>query len=90
MVVEQGDIAVRQTADVVLKRKGEARTLLESWRERSGVGMWTVANYVNSLTGMLTRPKLIDPDQIACAMPLPYRVTQVTSIIGNPGRRLSP
>jgi hypothetical protein len=23
---------------------------------------------VNSLTGMLTRPKLIDPDQIACAM----------------------
>src|SRR6202007_17711 len=37
---------------VVLKRKGEARTLLENWRERSGVRMWAVANYVNSLPGM--------------------------------------
>jgi predicted Zn-dependent protease len=49
---------------VVLKRKGEARTLLASWRERSGVGMWAVANYVNSLTGM--RAKQLGEVRSAC------------------------
>jgi len=49
---------------VVLKRKGEARTLLRTWRERSGVGMWAVANYVNSLTGM--RSKQLEEMRSAC------------------------
>jgi hypothetical protein len=49
---------------VVLKRKGEARALLESWRERSGVGMWAVANYVNSVRGM--RAKQLGEVRSAC------------------------
>ena len=41
---------------VVLNRKGDARKLLEDWRERTGVGMWVVANYVHSSTGHGTEP----------------------------------
>jgi len=49
---------------VVLKRKGEARTLLARWRERSGVAMWAVANYVNCLTGL--RAKQLGEVHSAC------------------------
>ena len=49
---------------VVLKRKGEARTLLQGWRERSGVGMWAVANYVNSLARM--RSNQLEEMRSAC------------------------
>src|SRR4029077_13488652 len=51
----EGDVdAWAETARALrgLKREGGARTLLEKWRERSGVGMWAVANYVNTLMGM--------------------------------------
>ena len=37
---------------VVLKKKAEARKLLAGWRERTGVEMWVVANYVNCLSGL--------------------------------------
>ena len=33
-----------------LKQKQETRRLLSSWRQRRGVGMWVVANYVGSLS----------------------------------------
>jgi hypothetical protein len=33
-----------------LKCKNETRILLSSWRQRQGVGMWVVANYVGSLS----------------------------------------
>jgi cellulose synthase operon protein C len=49
---------------IVLKRTRQARTLLETWRQRSGVGMWAVANYVNSLTGM--RAKQLEEVRSAC------------------------
>ena len=63
----KGDVdawAETARALIVLKRKREARTLLGSWRERSGVGMWAVANYVNSLTGM--RAKQLGEVRSAC------------------------
>jgi cellulose synthase operon protein C len=65
-VVESDVDAWAETARalVVLKRKREARTLLQSWRERSGVGMWAVANYVNILTGM--RSKQLEEIRSAC------------------------
>jgi hypothetical protein len=49
---------------IVLKRKREARALLKTWRQRSGVGMWAVANYVNSLTG--ARAKQLQEVRSAC------------------------
>ena len=63
----EGDVdawAETARALVVLKRKREARALLQSWRERSGVGMWAVANYVNSLTG--ARAKQLEEVSSAC------------------------
>jgi len=35
---------------VSLGRKAEARELLSSWRTRRGVGMWTITNYIQSLS----------------------------------------
>jgi len=63
----EGDVdawAETSRALLVLKRKGEARTLLESWRGRSGVGMWAVANYVNSMPGL--RAKQLGEVRSAC------------------------
>jgi len=53
-VVESDTGAWEETARalMVLKRKKEVQELLEAWRERSGVGMWAVANYVNSFSGL--------------------------------------
>lgn len=39
---------------VSIKRRGETRKLLSSWRERRGVSMWTVANYVGCLSALRT------------------------------------
>jgi tetratricopeptide (TPR) repeat protein len=35
-----------------LRRRSEARKLLSSWRERRGVSMWAVANYVGCLSSV--------------------------------------
>lgn len=48
---EVGAWAETARALVVLKKRKKAEKLLEGWRERSGVGMWAVANYVNSVSG---------------------------------------
>ena len=78
---------------VVLKRKWEARTLLRTWRERSGVGMWAVANYVNSLTGMRSQPleemRSACHDALAglphdhCAKYLVHRQAEACALLGD-------
>jgi tetratricopeptide (TPR) repeat protein len=35
-----------------MKRRGEARELLSSWRGRKGVSMWVIANYVGCLSAL--------------------------------------
>jgi hypothetical protein len=92
----EGDVdawAETARALVVLKRKGEARTLLESWRERSGVGMWAVANYVNSLTGMRAkhlgevrsscRDALAGLPHDHCAKYLVHREAEACALLGD-------
>ena len=78
---------------VVLKRKREARTLLRTWRERSGVGMWAVANYVNCLTGMRSQPleemRSACHDALAglphdhCAKYLVHRQAEACALLGD-------
>jgi hypothetical protein len=97
----EGDVdawAETARALVVLKRKGEARTLLESWRERSGVGMWAVANYVNSLTGMRAkhwgevrsscRDALAGLPHDHCAKYLVHREAEACALLGDEKRLL--
>jgi tetratricopeptide (TPR) repeat protein len=40
---------------VILKRKPKARKLLAHWRERTGVGMWVLANYVICLSALRSK-----------------------------------
>jgi predicted Zn-dependent protease len=51
-IVEDDVDAWAQTARALinLKRSSEARTFLEPWRKKPGVGMWVIANYVISLS----------------------------------------
>jgi cellulose synthase operon protein C len=97
----EGDVdawAETARALVVLKRKGEARTLLESWRERSGVRMWAVANYVNSLTGMRAkhlgeirsscRDALAGLPHDHCAKYLVHREAEACALLGDEKRLL--
>jgi tetratricopeptide (TPR) repeat protein len=49
---------------VNLNRKSEARKLLGRWRERAGVGMWVLANYVLCLSAL--RPKELRETHAAC------------------------
>jgi len=92
----EGDVdawAETARALIVLKRKREARTLLESWRERSGVGMWAVANYVNSLMGMrakqLGEVRSTCRDALAglphdhCAKYLVHRQAEACALLGD-------
>ena len=41
---------------VTLNHKADATKLLEDWRERTGVSMWVVANYVHSSSGLGAKP----------------------------------
>ena len=92
----EGDVdawAETARALVVLKRKREARTLLRTWRERSGVGMWAVANYVNSLTGMgskqledlrsACRDALAGLPHDHCAKYLVHRQAEACALLGD-------
>jgi predicted Zn-dependent protease len=49
---------------VNLNRKSDARRLLERWRERTGVGMWVLANYLLCLSAF--RPKHLRETFAAC------------------------
>jgi len=49
---------------VVLKRRSNARKLLAGWRERTGVEMWVVANYVTCLSAL--RPKQLREMLYSC------------------------
>jgi tetratricopeptide (TPR) repeat protein len=92
----EGDVdawAETARALVVLKRNREARALLQSWRERSGVGMWAVANYVNTLTGMRTkqlaevrsacRDALAGLPHDHCAKYLVHRQAEACALLGD-------
>ena len=92
----EGDVdswAEAARALVVLKHKGQARTLLQSWRERSGVEMWAVANYVNSLTGMRSkqlgevrstcRDALAGLPHDHCAKYLVHRQAEACALLGD-------
>jgi tetratricopeptide (TPR) repeat protein len=59
-----------QTARALLElgRKREARKLLSGWRDRPGVLMWNVANYVECFTGVF--PKHLMEIRTACAQAL--------------------
>jgi tetratricopeptide (TPR) repeat protein len=92
----QGDVeawAETARALIVLKRKREARNLLEGWRARSGVGMWAVANYVNSLTGLRAkqlgevrsscRDALAGLPHDHCAKYLVHRQAEACALLGD-------
>ncbi len=92
----EGDIeAWAETARAlsVLQRRREVRVLLENWRERDGVKMWSVANYVNSLTGLGKAPlrevRSACRDALAglphdhCAKYLVHRQTEACALLGD-------
>jgi predicted Zn-dependent protease len=92
----EGDVdawAETARALVVLKRKRQARTLLQNWRERSGVGMWAVANYVNTFTGMrkkqlrevhsTCRDALVGLPHDHCAKYLVHRQAEACALLGD-------
>ena len=92
----EGDVdAWAETARALslLKRRREVRTLLEGWRERDGVRMWSVANYVNSLTGLgkapLTKVRSACRDALAglphdhCAKYLVHRQMEACALLGD-------
>jgi len=78
---------------VVLKRKKEAEKLLEGWRERPGVGMWAVANYVNSVSGLgknqLEKIRQAGRDALAglphdhCAKYLAHRLIEACALLSD-------
>jgi len=78
---------------VLLKRKREARNLLADWRGRTGVAMWVVANYVNSLTGFgsqqLQEVRAACHDALAglphdhCAKYLVHREVEACALLGD-------
>jgi hypothetical protein len=57
-VVEADVDSWAQTARalVALKRQSEARKLLAGWRQRTGVGMWVIANYIMCLSALRRSP----------------------------------
>jgi predicted Zn-dependent protease len=53
--VVEGDVATSSEtgrALGALRRRSEARKLLSSWRERRGVGMWVIANYIGFFSAL--------------------------------------
>lgn len=77
---------------VDLGRKREARILLQDWRQRKGVGMWTIANYVLCFP-MLQQSDVKDlsstcSDALAglehdhCAKYLAHRLLQTDALLG--------
>lgn len=77
----------------VLKRRRAARKLLKGWRDRAGVGMWAIGNYVNSLRGIgggtLREVRDTSRDSLAglahdhCAKYLAHRGLEACALLGD-------
>jgi len=78
---------------MVLKKKKQVQKLLEGWRERSGVGMWAVANYVTSFSGLgksqVEKVRAACRDALAglphdhCAKYLVHRQMETCALLGD-------
>ena len=78
---------------VNLNRKSDARKLLWRWRERTGVGMWTIANYVLCLSALhpkrlremfsTCRDGLAGLPHDQCAKYLVHRQAEACALLGD-------
>jgi hypothetical protein len=78
---------------VNLNRKSDARKLLRRWRERTGVGMWTIANYVLCLSALhpkqlremfsTCRDGLAGLPHDQCAKYLVHRQAEACALLGD-------